>query len=510
MTLSRTVRALLAIGSGGALALAFPHFNIPIMAWVAPAALILAVLKEKIVYAAFLGWLQGAAFYALSVPWIYTVMRQYGPLPVAASAGVMALMVLAAALFHAVFAIGISWLSRVSVRRACIAAPFLWVALEFILLHLPEIGFPWNLLGYAAAANLAFVQLTTITGIFGLSFAVAAYNALLVWLLWRRPNRRVAAIGLGVTLALAVIAIVGPKFVPQAAAGQVAHLVQPNLPQSMSYPGDWMVSHSSDLDELERISKQAGNAIPGLVVWPEVPAPFSLQDGQFYIRATRMARELPGGFLLGEVDWKPLPAGGIGANNSAALIDRAGALEFLYDKIHLVPFGEYVPWRRWLAFAGKLTADIGDFHRGTRAKVGRLPGGPFGVFICYEAIFPNEVRRFTAAGAGLFINISNDGWFGGSSAPAQHLAMARVRAVENRRWLLRDTNSGITVSVDPYGRIVARLPAGVRGVLDAPYGFRTDQTPYARWGDWLAWLCVCVALMLLLLSARESWTRRLR
>jgi apolipoprotein N-acyltransferase len=246
-----------------------------------------------------------------------------------------------------------------------------------------------------------------------------------------------------------------------------------------------------------------------MVVWPEVPAPFSLQDGNFLARATHIARGAGGGFLVGVVDWKPLPGGGIGANNSAALLDSSGALAFLYDKIHLVPFSEYVPWRSHLTFVSGLTGLIGDFQHGTQYKVGHIPDGPFSVFICYEAIFPNEIRRFTLAGAALLVNISDDGWFGGSGAPQQHLAMARVRAVENRRWLLRDTNDGITVSVDPYGRIVARLPEKVRGELDAPYGFRTDLTLYARWGDWLAWLCAIAALVLLLIGVRGGLSRRI-
>jgi apolipoprotein N-acyltransferase len=268
-----------------------------------------------------------------------------------------------------------------------------------------------------------------------------------------------------------------------------------------------MQSHTSDLDDLEQISISSAQKSPGIVVWPEVPAPFSLQDGRFLTRAQRIARGAGGGFLVGVVDWKPLGNGRIGANNSAALLDSAGALDFIYDKIHLVPFSEYVPWRKYLIFANGLTGIIGDFQQGTQYKVGQIPGGPFSTYICYEAIFPNEVRRFTLAGAAVFINISDDGWFGGSSAPPQHLAMARVRAVENRRWLLRDTNNGITVSVDPYGRSVARLPANVRGELDAPYGFRTDITLYARWGDWLPWLCVIVTLMLLLFSARDTFAR---
>jgi apolipoprotein N-acyltransferase len=218
----------------------------------------------------------------------------------------------------------------------------------------------------------------------------------------------------------------------------------------------------------------------------------------------RIARGAGNGFLVGVLDFKPLGNGQSAPTNSAALLGRDGALDFIYDKIHLVPFSEYVPWREWLFFARDLTGIIGDFQHGSQYKVGRLAGGPFSVYICYEAIFPDEVRRFTLAGAQLFINISDDGWFGGSGAPEQHLAMARVRAVENRRWLLRDTNTGVTVSVDPYGRIVARLAPDSRGVLDAPYAFRSDLTPYARWGDWIAWLCVLAALMLVLDGARHA------
>ena len=189
-------------------------------------------------------------------------------------------------------------------------------------------------------------------------------------------------------------------------------------------------------------------------------------------------------------------------------MDSDGALDFIYDKIHLVPFSEYVPWRKWFFFAKDLTGLIGDFQHGSQYKVGRVDGGSFSVYICYEGIFPNEIRRFTLAGAQVLINISDDGWFGGSGAPEQHLAMERVRAVENRRWVLRDTNTGITVSVDPYGRIVARLPGNTRAELDAPYAFRSDLTPYVRWGDWLPGLCVILALVLLLLGARASFARR--
>jgi apolipoprotein N-acyltransferase len=155
--------------------------------------------------------------------------------------------------------------------------------------------------------------------------------------------------------------------------------------------------------------------------------------------------------------------------------------------------------------AAGVSDEIGSFRKGSKYSVAHLPGGyRFGAFICYEAIFPGEVRHFASAGADLLINISNDGWFGRSAAPEQHLRMARVRAVENRRWLLRVTNNGFTVSVDPYGRVFSLLPPDVRAAVDLPYDFRTDETLYTHFGDWFAWLCVFVSAILLALIFRKG------
>jgi apolipoprotein N-acyltransferase len=512
MALSKTVRLLLALASGIALALAYPSFNLPLFGWIAPALLILAVVGTRPRFGFLLGWVHGVACYGLSLPWFYTVMRHYGPLPVAQAAGVFALVIVVTSLFRALFGAVIAWLGESAPERACFASPFLWVALEFAFMHLSAIGFPWNLLGYVAAGNLALVQITALTGIFGLSLLVAAYSALVAWAALRFFNHRcrTGLIALAAsTAALVAIGLAGPRLVPQAPADRVAHLVQTNFPVALSYPSDWMQTHAAEMDELESISISAAQKSPGVVVWPEVPAPFSLQDGNFHARAVRIARGAGNGFLVGVIDFKSLGNGQSAPTNSAALLGPNGELDFLYDKIHLVPFSEYVPWRSWLFFANDLTSMIGDFQHGTQYKVGEISGGRFSAYICFEAIFPNEVRRFTQAGAQLFINISDDGWFGGSGAPGQHLAMARVRAVENRRWLVRDTNDGVTVSVDPYGRIVARLPEHVRGELDAPYAFRSDLTPYARWGDWLPWLCVLAALVLVLMAERGRFVRKI-
>ena len=509
MNLSWPVRLLLAIGSGLALSFSFPNYNLPLLAWISVALLMLASLGARTRDAALYGFINGALFYPLSVPWIDTVMQQYGNVSPFASAGILALMTLAGALFPLAFAILVSRAGKRSIAMACVFAPFLWVALEFARAHLPIIGFPWNLIGYAASGNQALVQLTSVTGIFGLSLLVVGFNALVVWAI-ASPSSKSRRAVLVTLLVLVGVAKIGPRFVPRAAPDHVAHLVQTDFPQSESYPANWMDLHAADMQQLEDMSVNAATKNPGIIIWPEVPAPFSLQDPKFATVANKIAKDSRSDFLVGVVDWKLGPDHQWLASNSAVLLDPAGRREFTYDKIHLVPFGEYVPLRRWLTFAKSLTAGISDFAPGRTYGVGSLPaeagvpGGRFSVFICYESIFPALVRRFAANGAQLLVNISNDGWFGRSSAPAQHLMMLRVRAVENRRWLLRDTNTGFTVDVDPYGRMIARLARFKRAELDAPYAFRSDSTPYTRFGDWLAWLCVIATILLLVVT----FTRR--
>ena len=179
--------------------------------------------------------------------------------------------------------------------------------------------------------------------------------------------------------------------------------------------------------------------------------------------------------------------------NSAALVSPSGDWGPRYDKIHLVPFGEYVPFKDFFSFAGGLTKEVGDFSRGSSREP--LPAGDqkLGVFICYESIFPDDIRQFVANGAQVFVNISNDGWYGDSGAYAQHLKQARMRAVENARWLLRDTNTGVTAAIDPFGRVVASVPRKLRNVLEAPYALSDETTFYTRHGDWLAYACAIIS-----------------
>jgi apolipoprotein N-acyltransferase len=506
MKLTRATRALLAVSSGATLALSFPDYNLWPLAWFSVGMLVLASVGAHRGESPLYGFLHGVVFYPVCVPWIDTVMRQYGNLDPWTSAGILGLMAVAGGLLCSVFSWGIARASRKSIALACVLAPFLWVTLEFIRTHLPYIGFPWNLTGYAAIKSLALLQITTVTGIYGLSFLIAAYGSLVAFAILVRTQRAWRLVIIS-TVALVLIAVGGNYLVPKEIPRFTAHLVQTNFPQSEHYPAEWLQIHAGELDELARISVAAAKknpASPELIIWPEVPAPFSLEDPAFAARAVGIAREAGTDFLVGVVDWRQDGQKNWVASNSAVLLDPGGKRVYTYDKIHLVPFGEYVPLRQWLTFAGRLTADISDFTPGTDYRVGEIPGGKFGTFICYEAIFPGEIRRFAASGAQLLINISNDGWFGRSAAPIQHLMMSRVRAVESRRWLLRDTNNGFTASIDPYGRIVAEMPTDIRGELDAPYDFKSNVTLYVRLGDWFAWLCVIATAVLLVLALKPG------
>jgi len=509
MNFPRHTRVLLALGSGVALGLSFPNYNLSLLVWFAIGLLVLASAGARPVEAPLYGFLHGLVFYPVCVPWVATVVRQYGGLDVWSAAGFVGLIGLVGGLICSMVSLGVALASRKNPALACAIAPFLWVTAEFARTRLVIFGSPWDLAGYAASGNLAFLQVTTLTGIYGLSFLPAAYGSLVAYAVIVR-RKRVWIITMATTAVLVLISVGGVYLVPAATPHHIAHLVQTNFPQSERYPPDWLQIHSGELDQLEQISADAARRSPGLIVWPEVPAPFSMQEPPFAVRAVRIARDSGSPFLVGVVDWKRNQHNQWTASNSAVLLDPSGRRIFSYDKIHLVPFGEYVPLRRYLAFAGRLTADIADFTPGNSYHVANLPDGTFGVFICYEAIFPAEVRQFTTAGAQLLITISNDGWFGRSSAPTQHLMMARVRAVENRRWMLRDTNNGFTVVVDPYGRIVARLAPDIRGQLDAPYDFRTDLTLYARFGDWFAWFCILASIVLIALALAKTEYRKLK
>jgi apolipoprotein N-acyltransferase len=502
-----SLRLVIAAVSGAALSLSYTGFYLSIYSWICIGILLVALFGARPRVAFLCGFLHGLVFCLTSVPWIATVLAVHGGVSRLGGWGVLLLIASVWGILVGMFAWIVQRLATHSIELACIAAPFVWVTFEFVRARLPEISFPWNLLGYPAAANLGLLQLASVTGIYGLSFLVAAFNALLAWAeVGPSPTAR-RRLGMLAAAAACIIAVmlIGPRPVPQSQANHMARAVQLNFPEAPEYGSNWFANHTGDMQEAARLSLAPSGHDVDLLIWPEAPAPFSYQDPRFAQFASQLATKFGHPFLVGVIEWKP-PAEGAATSahaelvpfNSALLFNPQGQRIFSYDKIHLVPFGEYEPFPLIHEVVNRVSDEVGGFRKGQTYGVGALPGGySLGVFICYEAIYPVEVRRFAAEGATLLVNISNDGWFGRSAAARQHLLMARVRAVENRRWLLRVTNNGYTASVDPYGRIYEPLPSDVRASVDLPYDFRTDRSIYTRFGDWFAWLCVAVSVILL-------------
>ncbi len=501
-----TVYALL---SGVLLLLSFPRPQLTLLAWVGLAPLLVVLTQKHARWRLFLyGYLTGVVFFAGSCYWLFGTMRTFGHLSVPASAGVLLLFVVTEAVFFGVFAWATGELARRWQMGALLLSPLAWVALEWLRTYVPVGGFPWNLLGYAIAPHTGWVQPAAYVGVYGLSFLVAAVNAF-VALFWLAPSRR-NAVPLGAVAAGLLVAWFGGTRLPPAAVSATVVLIQTNLPQQEEFDPLWIQKHTDEFDVLEQLTRDAVrklDAPPALVAWPEIPASIYFNhDPVIRARLISLAQSLRGHFLTGIVDYR-LEADGLQhPYNSAVLLGPAGDFVGQYDKIHLVPFGEYLPFAR-SKLLEPLVKEVSAFRPGHDFAVLPTASGRLSVLICYEAIFPALVRRFVEGetGAEVLVNISNDGWFDDTAA-AQHLNMARLRAVETRRYLLRATNTGITAVIDPYGRIVARAPQRQRAVLVAGFAPQTTRTWYTRLGDWLPFLCAVVVVAAL---ARKLWMDKL-
>ena len=498
--------------SGLLLVACFPRLHLRGLVWVACLPLLAALAGEKRLKHAFLlGYLCGAIFLAGSCYWFVSVMEVYGRLAPALAWGGLVLFVIIFSTFFGVFGFLMGWVAHRSAGWALALAPFLWVAMELARTYLIT-GFPWNLLGYAVQAS-GLRQIASVTAVYGLSFLAVATSALLAWLLLA-PRRARAWGALACWVVLLLLAQRGLKPPPETVGGELAFLVQPNVP--LDEPGleawtPWrdpaqlqrLVDLSvATIDDFLKTSKNGpaegarAMAEPPLLIWAENPAPFYFtRDLVFRSAIENMARQAHAFVITNTVI--PVGAAGRLITNSAIILDPEGREVSRYDKIHLVPFGEYVPAWAFPGFVDKITSEVGNFVPGSSYRVAKTPAGDVGVFICYEAIFPQLVRRLAAAGAGVLVNISNDAWYGDSAAAYQHLEMARLRAIENHRYLLRATNDGVTTLIDPYGRVLEELPRHRQMVLPAYFNFETRRTFYSAYGDVFAWLCVAIAALML-------------
>jgi apolipoprotein N-acyltransferase len=464
-------------------------------------------------------------WYAGNCYWVRDVMMQYGDMPLLAPTLLLLGYSMVLGLYWGLFGWSVALVRRAtgSTRWALAAAPVFWAALELAASRITSV--PWDQLGYSQVDNGAVNVLAPWTGVYGISFVLVAANALIAWNRLEpddpvRKRKRfdwrdtVLVGGLG---AIAVLSN-GDKVIPlNPAPAATAVLIQPNLDvgedNRWARPGEWD-QHTAEFAKLggeqcksyiagiPQTGAPLGEIVcppnatrPDLIVWPESPAPFDETDPKFKAALARITHAGQAPLIVGNIGWDYDEAEHTWHYfNSALVVGADGEKVGRYDKVHLVPFGEYIPFQNLLGFAHKLTGRVSTFSRGSGAKVFLLNGHRYGVFICYESVFADEVRQFARRGAEVLVNISDDGWYGDTSAPWQHMNMERMRAIENRRWILRDTNNGVTAVIDPYGRVRQSIPRHQVDALPAQFGFRNDITFYTAHGDVFGWGCVILAL----------------
>jgi apolipoprotein N-acyltransferase len=533
-----------AVVAAGLLELPFPLAGpLPVwrtvFAWFGLVPLLWAILRPETVGGArplrrgfLLAYLCGFLWYTGNCYWIYDTMAIHGGIPPVGSALMLVGYSLVLGLYFGAFGFAVALVRKVtgSTRLALAAAPIFWAGLELLASRITSV--PWDQLGYSQVDNGLVNQLAPWTGVYGISFVLVAANALFTagLVVERCPTNRLKD---GLTWGIAGLLLAGAGLagvllpVPRPAATATAVLVQPNLDVAgeglWQRPGEWD-GHIAGFLRLAgeqckgyiagipETGATNGEVVcppyathPDLIAWPESPAPYFQGDARLEQAVKKLAQAEDAPLVLGGVgmDFSPEDQGWR-EYNSALVWGQDGGLVGRYDKIHLVPFGEFVPYRELFFFAHKLTGKVSEFSRGTQHKVFRLNGHKYGVFICYESVFADEVREFAQLGAEVLVNISDDGWYGDTSAPWQHLNMARMRAIENRRWILRDTNNGVTASIDPYGTVRQSIPRHAVDALPAQYGFRDDVTFYTAHGDVFGWGCAILGIGIVGWALRAS------
>ncbi|MGD8382142.1 MAG: apolipoprotein N-acyltransferase [Syntrophobacterales bacterium] len=507
---------LIAAFSGLLLTFCFPPIGHALIGWAVLVPLLFLATTNKPSVCFTLGWFAGICHGLSLLYWITYVVNHYGNLPLPVSLVVCFLLVAYLALFPGLFCAGLSWLRQRGLPWL-LFAPFLWVTLEFGKSHLLT-GFPWENLGYSQYRWLPLIQMADLAGVYGISFVLVLSSALLFRLIFGSKHQRKR-----MTLLISTLLLVGLFSVVysygrwrlatlESRQGQFfkVAMVQGNVSQDTKWDPAFQ---QATLEKYVRLTKEIASQQPDLVVWPETATPFYfLADRQNTKTLIQEVQKLKKPLLFGSPAYRRKGAE-LRLYNRAYLLDGDGMVTGYYDKIHLVPFGEYVPWQKILFFVDKLVQAAGNFASGKHARVLEVSAARVGVLICYEVIFPKLSRDLANGGANLLVNITNDAWFGRSSAPHQHLSMAALRAVENRIPIARCANTGISAFIDTQGQILQKTGLYEDATLLATLQLGNGKTFYTRHGDWFAWLCVAITVLvfgysLTRMSGKETGVRR--
>ena len=492
--------------SGVIITLAFPSFDLSFLAWVAFVPLLLSLWEKNGKESFAAGYAFGLTYFFGTLYWIYHSINHYGGVPFLASIAIVVLLCLYLSLYPALFAFLFSSMIRKTKLPGLFIAPVIWVVLEFARSY-AFTGFPWSAIGYSQYGFLHMIQIADVTGIYGISFLVLAVNGALVDIFQLRRRVRemplfpisYTVVGFFVLFLFVVFSLgYGVWRLEQERKGHLLKvgIVQGNIEQDKK----WEPLYQKEvLDTYFSLSGKVALSSPQLIVWPETSVPFFFG---YDVGATetliRFQRNLGSSLLFGSVLVRERSKEKTLLSNSAVLLGREGKIVYEYDKIHMVPLGEYVTLKSLLFFIDKLVVGIGDYAPGKEYVRADTDFGSFATVICYEIIFPGLVRKFYNTGGDFIVNITNDAWFGKTSAPYQHFSMAVFRAIENRKPVIRAANTGISGIIDSNGRILSASPLFQRlVVLDS---VRTDSTMtfYTRYGDLFSFLCIVLFLILLI------------
>jgi apolipoprotein N-acyltransferase len=495
--LRMTIDFLLAALSGVLFAVAFPDYSAGWLAFVALIPLFIALARAKSGWRAFLlGWLSQTVAWLIMVPWVVRVMSHYGGLPYFTGVLIFIAMSAFLGLYGGAFAAIVHRIRPADSIWRWLIVPLAWASIEYARTYLLT-GFPWNLIAASIVDYTPLVQLDRFAGPYLIGALMLVPAAVVSWLIVAKPRgiRVVFAVG-AVAIVMFVwwgTGVVASKLVLRSEQPPVrAALLQPNISQEMRWD-------SANLMEIyDRMMRMTADAIgqgATVVIWPESTVPLSFSSTDFFRDAIeQISRDHKTDILLGSVAEDP------GERNriwNAAFLVSGGRTVGRYDKIRLVPFGEYVPMRKALFFAKKLVHAVGEFEFGTNDHPlrGKFAYGPA---ICYEVVYPQITATQVRNGAEVLVTITNDAWYDGTSAPRQHLNQARLRAIEDDRYLLRAGTTGISAAVDPAGNILSEIPMGKEGTIIAEFRPMRTTTPYVRFGDWFAWVAmgVCAGAMI--------------
>ncbi|HEY6009994.1 MAG TPA: apolipoprotein N-acyltransferase [Nitrospirota bacterium] len=503
MTLRNSALAAL---SGILLALSFPSFNFSLLAWIALIPLLLALKEQPVRTGFLLGGITGLVYFAGTVHWVTNSVHFYGGVPLVPASLITLLLCAYLALYPAAFGAAAVHLRQSHPKLFWIGAPALWTALELARTYVFS-GFPWSLLGYSQYHALPVIQIADVTGVYGVSFLIVLVNAAVTEFIIDRKKY------IGVIIVLIMMAMVlGYGFIrlrtPEGGGRITISVVQGNIEQDKK----WDPAYQAQTREVyQRLTREALKEHPDVVIWPETATPFYFGatkglDVPLTADLRNFVRSVNTPLLTGSPSYEQKPDHSYVLRNSAYLLDRMGETAATYHKIHLVPFGEYVPLKSVLFFVDKMVQAIGDFQGGDTLTVMTVPGlhgeTTLSTVICYEIIFPDLVRRFVDHGASVMTTVTNDAWFGRTAAPYQHFSMAVFRAVENRVPVARAANTGISGFIDAKGHILAASDIFQEAQLTRTLVPGTKKTFYTKYGDFFSYLCVIVSLILL------AWQRK--